>query len=198
MRERRARRGELIQIDGSPHDWLEGRAPQCCLLVLIDDATAELMALRVVDAETTLGYMEMLQEYVHEHGLPAALYSDRHSIFCVSKGDYKDFSGSQPQFGRALEQLDIEGIQANSPQAKGRVERADQTLQDRLIKEMRLQDISSEAAANAWLPQYIRAFNRHFAVCPAWPAMPMCPMRDHVRRYSAFFRHTPCANYRAT
>jgi len=125
------------------------------------------MALRFVDTETTLGYMGLLEEYVHQHGLPAALYSDRHSIFCVSKGDYKDASDAQTQFGRALEELGIEGIQANSPQAKGRVERANKTLQDRLVKEMRLQGISSQAAANAWLPQYIRAFNRRFAVVPA-------------------------------
>ena len=167
MRERRARRGELIQIDGSPHDWFEGRAPKCSLLVFIDDATGELMALRFVDTETTLGYMEVLEEYVRTHGLPAALYSDRHSIFCVSKGDYKDASDSQTQFGRALAQLGIEGIQANSPQAKGRVERANQTLQDRLVKEMRLLGISGQAAANAWLPEYIRTFNRRFTVVPA-------------------------------
>lgn len=169
MRERRARRGELIQIDGSPHDWFEGRAPRCCLLVFIDDATGELMALRFVDAETTLGYMGLLEEYVRAHGLPAAIYSDRHSIFQVNRGDRKDVSHEQTQFARALEQLGIEGIQANSPQAKGRVERANQTLQDRLVKEMRLQGISSQEAANARLPQFIRAFNRRFAVVPALP-----------------------------
>lgn len=167
MRERRARRGELIQIDGSPHDWFEGRAPRCCLLVFIDDATSELMALRFIDAETTLGYMGLLEEHILAHGLPAAIYSDRHSIFQVNKGDYKDVSQTQTQFARALDQLGIEGIQANSPQAKGRVERANQTLQDRLVKEMRLQGISSQEAANAWLPQFIRAFNRRFAVVPA-------------------------------
>jgi len=167
MRERRARRGELIQIDGSPHDWFEGRAPRCCLLVFIDDATSELMALRFVDAETTFGYMGLLEEHVLTHGLPAAIYSDRHSIFQVNRGDDKDVSHTQTQFARALEQLGIEGIQANSPQAKGRVERANQTLQDRLVKEMRLQGISGQEAANAWLPQFIRAFNRRFAVRPA-------------------------------
>ena len=170
MRERRARRGELIQIDGSPHDWFEGRAPRCCLLVFIDDATGELMALRFVDAETTLGYMALLEEHVLAHGLPAAIYSDRHSIFQVNRGDYKDVSHAQTQFARALEQLGIEGIQANSPQAKGRVERANQTLQDRLVKEMRLQGICSQEAANAWLPQFIRAFNRRFAVVGGGPA----------------------------
>ncbi len=140
---------------------------RCCLLVFIDDATGELMALRFVDAETTLGYMALLEEHVLAHGLPAAIYSDRHSIFQVNRGDYKDVSHAQTQFARALEQLGIEGIQANSPQAKGRVERANQTLQDRLIKEMRLQGISSQEAANAWLPQFIRAVNRRFAVVPA-------------------------------
>lgn len=169
MRERRARRGELIQIDGSPHDWFEGRAPRCCLLVFIDDATSELMALRFVDAETTFGYMGLLEQYIVEHGLPAAIYSDRHSIFQVSRGDRSDASHAQTQFARALEQLGIEGIQANSPQAKGRVERANQTLQDRLVKEMRLQGISSQEAANAWLPQFMRSLNRRFAVMPALP-----------------------------
>ncbi len=166
IRERRARRGELIQIDGSPHDWYEGRAPRCCLLVFIDDATSELMALRFVDTETTLGYMDVLERYILEHGLPAAIYSDRHSIFQVNRGDRQDSSHTQTQFARALEQLGIEGIQANSPQAKGRVERANQTLQDRLVKEMRLQGVSSQEAANVWLPQFIRALNRRFAVTP--------------------------------
>lgn len=185
MRERRARRGELIQIDGSPHDWFEGRAPRCCLLVFIDDATGELMALRFVDTETTLGYMSLLEEYVRTHGLPAALYSDRHSIFRVNKADDKDTGDAQTQFARALEQLGIEGIQANSPQAKGRVERANQTLQDRLVKEMRLQGISGQAAANAWLPQYIRAFNRRFAVAPIMSGdahMPYTGTRSGLRR----------------
>ena len=169
IRERRARRGELIQIDGSPHDWFEGRAARCCLLVFIDDATSELMALRFVDTETTLGYMALLEQYVLEHGLPAAIYSDRHSIFQVNRGDRQDVSHTQTQFARALEQLGIEGIQANSPQAKGRVERANQTLQDRLVKEMRLQGISSQEQANAWLPQFMRSLNRRFAVTPSLP-----------------------------
>ena len=165
MRERRARRGELIQIDGSPHDWFEGRAPRCCLLVFIDDATSELMALKFVDTETTLNYMSLLEEHIQTHGLPAALYSDRHSIFRINRGD-GDASDAQTQFARALDQLGIEGIQANSPQAKGRVERANQTLQDRLVKEMRLQGMNSQESANAWLPQFIRSFNRRFAVVP--------------------------------
>jgi hypothetical protein len=192
MRERRARRGELIQIDGSPHDWFEGRAPRCCLLVFIDDATSELMALRFVDAETTLGYMALLEQHIHTHGLPAAIYSDRHSIFQVNKGDDKDVSHAQTQFARALEQLGIEGIQANSPQAKGRVERANQTLQDRLVKEMRLQGISSQEAANVWLPQFIRAFNRRFAVKPAAPDDAHVPYAgEHAALRRILSVHTP-------
>lgn len=185
MRERRARRGELIQIDGSPHDWFEGRAPRCSLLVFIDDATSELMALRFVDTETTFGYMGALEQYILEHGLPAAIYSDRHSIFHVSRGDRQDASHAQTQFARALELLGIEGIQANSPQAKGRVERANQTLQDRLVKEMRLQDISSQEAANAWLPQFMRSLNRRFAVTPALPTdahVPYAGTKTALRR----------------
>lgn len=192
IRERRARRGELIQIDGSPHDWFEGRAPRCCLLVFIDDATSELMALRFVDTETTLGYMGLLEQYVLEHGLPAAIYSDRHSIFQVNRGDKKDVSHTQTQFARALEQLGVEGIQANSPQAKGRVERANQTLQDRLVKEMRLQGISSQAQANAWLPQFMRALNRRFAVTPSLPSnahVPYVGTTAALRRILSI--HTP-------
>lgn len=192
MRERRPRRGELIQIDGSPHDWFEGRAPRCCLLVFIDDATSELMALRFVDTETTFGYMGLLEQFVLEHGLPAALYSDRHSIFQVNRGDRQDVSHTQTQFARALEQLGIEGIQANSPQAKGRVERANQTLQDRLVKEMRLHGISDKEAANAWLPQFIRGHNRRFAVMPSRPAnahVPYTGTPEALRRILS--THTP-------
>ena len=167
MRSRRARRGELIQIDGSPHDWFEGRAATCCLLVFIDDATGELMQLQFVNTETTLGYMAAVERYLHCHGLPAAFYSDKHSIFRINAPQAD--SQAQTQFARALAQLGIEGIQAHSPQAKGRVERANQTLQDRLVKEMRLQGIDSQASANAWLPQFMADFNRRFAVAPAEP-----------------------------
>ncbi|MFD2273105.1 ISNCY family transposase [Undibacterium arcticum] len=165
LRERRARRGELIQIDGSPHDWFEGRAPRCCLLVFIDDATGELMELQFVDTETTLGYMAALQRHIQRHGLPAALYSDRHSIFRINAPAAP--SQAQTQFARALAALGIDGIQANSPQAKGRVERANQTLQDRLIKEMRLVGLNDQASANSWLPTFMTDFNRRFAVKPA-------------------------------
>lgn len=168
MRDRRAQRGELIQIDGSPHDWFEGRSPRCCLLVFIDDATGELTHLQFVDAETTLDYMAALARHIDLHGLPAALYSDQHSIFRVNAKEPSN--AGQSQFARALDELGIDGIQANTPQAKGRVERANQTLQDRLVKEMRLQGVAGQAQANAWLPTFIADFNRRFAVKPALPA----------------------------
>lgn len=167
MRERRSRCGELIQIDGSPHDWFEGRSPRCCLLVFIDDATGALTELQFVDAETTLGYMAALERHILRHGVPLAIYSDRHSIFRINK---KEVTGAaQTQFARALEQLCIEGIQANSPQAKGRVERANQTLQDRLVKEMRLRGIDNQGQANHWIPGFMDQFNQRFAMPASSP-----------------------------
>jgi len=167
MRTRRARRGEMIQIDGSLHDWFEGRSPSCCLLVFIDDATSEIMTMRFVAHETTLDYMAVLEAYIHQHGIPMSLYSDRHSIFRVNAKEADH--DAQTQFSRCLAELGIESIHAHSPQAKGRVERANQTLQDRLVKEMRLQGINTPEAANAWLPTYIADHNQRFAVQPAQP-----------------------------
>ncbi|WP_151839484.1 ISNCY family transposase, partial [Acinetobacter junii] len=127
--------GELIQIDGSHHDWFEGRAPKCCLLVFIDDATGKLQHLRFCESESTFDYMISTRLYVEQHGKPLAFYSDKHSVFRVNQSSKKDTKITQ--FGRVLSTLNIDIIFANSPQAKGRVERANRTLQDRLIKEMR-------------------------------------------------------------
>jgi hypothetical protein len=162
-RARRACRGELVQIDGSHHDWFEQRAPKCCLIAFIDDATGQVLAARFFETETTQGYLQLLHEHAATHGLPAACYSDRHAIF--TKHEPED--PKPTQFERALLQLDIEGICAHSPQAKGRVERLFQTLQDRMCKAMRLQGISSIETANAWLPGYMRQHNERFAVQPA-------------------------------
>ena len=178
-RERRACRGELIQVDGSPHDWFEGRAPKCTLIVFIDDATSELMALYFTPAETTQAYMHTLYHYLHEHGCPTALYSDRHGIF---SNNVKDCEGERTQFGRAVDALGIGLINANSPQAKGRVERANQTLQDRLVKEMRLLNISSIEEANAYVATFIAKHNKKFAV----------PARSPVDAHQPI-RHTPQA-----
>ncbi len=166
-RPRRPCRGELVQIDGSPHDWFEGRGPYCTLIVFIDDATSELLALRFAPTETTRAYMETLDGYLRQHGRPVAFYSDKHSIFRVN---HPEREGELTQFTRALKTLDIEPIHANTPQAKGRVERANQTLQDRLVKELRLRGISDIDTANAFLPKFIQDYNRRFAVPPQNPA----------------------------
>lgn len=154
-RPRRSRRGELIQIDGSYHDWFEDRGPKCCLLVAIDDATSELCELRFVEHETTCGYMSLIKDYIDKRGRPLAFYSDRLNVF----------SGGS-QLRRALQELDIALINANSPQAKGRVERANGTLQDRLIKHMRLENINSIEEANQYLERYIFDHNKRFGKQP--------------------------------
>lgn len=164
LRERRTRFGELIQIDGSPHDWFEGRGAYCTLLVFIDDASGRLTQLRFMPAETTLGYMQVLHDHILAHGVPVALYSDKHSIFRINAKEAD--SEAETQFSRAARELGIDCIHAHSPQAKGRVERANQTLQDRLIKEMRLAGINDMERANAWLPRYMDDYNRRFAVIP--------------------------------
>jgi transposase len=165
MRERRARFGELIQIDGSPHAWFEGRGPRCTLIVFIDDATNRLTALRFAPLETTLAYLATIRAHVLAHGVPLAFYSDRHGIFRVNAKDAQSGDG-KTEFGRVAERLGIEAIHASTPQAKGRVERANQTLQDRLVKAMRLKNISSIAAANAYVPEFIERWNTRFGMKP--------------------------------
>jgi transposase len=165
LRERRACFGELVQIDGSPHDWFEGRAEACVLLVFIDDATGKLLQLRFVESESFFGYCEAAEEYFRQSGKPVAFYSDKNSIFRVnqpSAGARNDLT----QFGRAMLELDIEIICANTPQAKGRVERVIQTLPDRLPKEMRLQGICNLTDGNAYLPEFIQDFNQRFSEEP--------------------------------
>jgi len=165
LRQRRACLGELIQIDGSPHRWFEGRAPACTLLVFIDDATGRLMTLLFVPSETTFAYFEATRHYLLQHGKPIAFYSDRHSIFRVNTRNALSGTGLT-QFGRAARDLGIEIICANTPQAKGRVERANQTLQDRLVKEMRLRGISSMKEGNSFVQEFMDDFNARFAVTP--------------------------------
>ena len=166
LRERRPRFGELIQIDGSPHDWFEGRAPRCTLIVFIDDATSRLTALRFAPVESGKAYLDTLRDQVLTHGRPLAFYSDRHGIFRVNAKDAASGDG-KTEFGRVVERLDIALINALTPQAKGRVERANQTLQDRLIKEMRLRNISSMPAAQAFFPSFMLKWNERFAVEPS-------------------------------
>jgi transposase len=165
---RRECMGELIQIDGSDHRWFEDRAGPCTLLVFIDDATSTLMELRFVKSESTFSYFEALESYLIEHGRPVAFYSDKHTVFRVAKEDAKGGAG-MTQFGRALNQLNVEILCANSSQAKGRVERANRTLQDRLVKELRLASISDMEAGNAYLQGFKERFNAQFAKAPAKP-----------------------------
>ena len=162
-RARRSSFGELIQIDGSHHDWFEGRRESCCLLVFIDDATSRIVGLRFEEEETSAGYFKLCRLYLETYGRPLALYSDKFSVFRVNQPGQEE---AQTQFGRAMSDLDIELICAHSPQAKGRVERANGTLQDRLVKEMRLRGIQTLEQANAYLPGFIADHNQRFAVEP--------------------------------
>jgi transposase len=165
MRERRACFGELVQIDGSPYDWFEGRAAECTLLVFIDDATGRLVQLLFVESESFFTYCQAAQGYFARYGKPATLYSDKHGIFRVNQPTQSK-TEALTQFGRAMQELHIQIICANTPQAKGRVERVIQTLQDRLVKEMRLRGISDWETGNAYLPEFIDDFNQRFAVQP--------------------------------
>jgi len=186
-RPRRPAVGELVQIDGSPHDWFEGRGPRCTLIVFIDDASGALLALRFAPAETTEAYMATLREYLATHGRPVALYSDKHSIFRVNAPERE---GERTQFTRALETLDIEPIHAKTPQAKGRVERANQTLQDRLVKEMRLAGIDDLDAANAFLESFRASYNARFAKTPQVADDAHRPvLHDAVERDRILSRH---------
>ena len=158
-RERRACLGSLVQMDGSPHDWFEGRGPACVLMVLIDDATNQTAA-RFYAAETTAAAFDAFGRWAGRRGLPRALYVDRHAI-------YRDDAdpGRPTQFGRAMADLGVELICAHSPQAKGRVERRHAVFQDRLVKELRLRGIRDTGAANAFLDAaFLDDLNRRYAV----------------------------------
>ena len=165
-RTRRACLGELIQIDGSDHAWFEDRGPKCTLLVYIDDATSRLMELCFADSESTFDYFRATHRYIDRHGKPMAFYSDRHSIFHVQARDRAQSGPGLSQFGRALRDLNIDSICANSPQAKGRVERANGTLQDRLVKELRLRGLNDPGTADPFLPVFMADYNQRFAQPP--------------------------------
>ena len=164
-RHRRDCCGELIQIDGCDHHWFEDRAPRAVLLVFVDDATGKLMELRMCRSESTFDYFEATRRYLNRHGKPVALYSDKAGVFRVNAKSPKAGDG-YTQFGRAMADLNVDVICANTPAAKGRVERAHQTLQDRLVKELRLAGISSIDEAYAFLPKFMQDFNRRFAKEP--------------------------------
>ncbi len=179
---RSAQLAELVQLDGSPHDWLEGRGPLLTALGMQDDATGKILAAQFFPSETTFGYLCLLQQMVCRYGVPLALYGDHSGVF-VRNDDHwtveEQLAGKrQPtQFGRALEQLGISFMAANSPQAKGRVERLWGVLQDRLTSELRLAKAQDLDSANAVLRKFVTDYNRRFArpprdSQPAWRTAP--------------------------
>ena len=172
-RERKPSFGAMVPLDGSHHDWFEGRGPQCVLMVMVDDATNRMRA-RFFEEETTRASYDVLEGWVRKHGLPGGLYVDRDSIYRCEGGASiaEQLAGQQPQtqFGRALAALGVELILAHSPQAKGRVERMNGVLQDRLVKALRLAGIGDLESANRFLDgKYLREFNRQFARAAASP-----------------------------
>jgi len=165
-------------MDGTDHDWFEGRSERCTLLVMIDDATGQLGALSFVPEESFFGYCELLRQYLGAHGRPAGLYTDKHSIFRINIPNMGS-GDNLTQFGRAMQSLEIPILCANTPQAKGRVERANQTLQDRLVKEMRLRGINDSQQGNAYLPEFMADFNARFAVQPRSSLDAHRPLQAH-------------------
>lgn len=169
-RERRAHFGELVQLDGSHHEWFEKRAERCCLMKLIDDATSRRMA-RLSEQETIFSAMDLLWQWIDRYGIPLALYADKKNVYVVDEKTRERAAESGEevltQFGRACKKLGIEIITAHSPQAKGRVERSHGTYQDRLVKELRLAGSNTIAAANELLESgYDEALSERFAVAP--------------------------------
>lgn len=193
-RQRFSLRGMLLQIDGSHHDWLEGRGPPLVLLAAIDDATNEVPYALFRHQEDAAGYFELIYAICQSHGLPLAVYADRHTIFRspAKPTIEQQLSGELPrsQFGRLLHELAIESIPAHSPQAKGRVERLFGTLQDRLVKELREAHASSLDQANQVLWSYLSSLNARFALPPAQPGSAYRPWPPHLQPDHVFcFKH---------
>lgn len=186
-RRRRARRthcGELVQMDGSHHDWFEGRRPVAVLMVIIDDATGAVTA-RFYENESWKSAVDLFRHYVLRHGLPRGLYVDQHGIYrpdrAPTDAELLEERGPETQFGRAMRELDVELILARSPQAKGRVERMNGTLQDRLVKALRRAEISDLAAANAFLETtFLPELNTRFGVAAAAPEDWHRPLAERV------------------
>ena len=168
-RERKHHFGEMIQMDGSHHDWFEGRGPECVLMGYIDDATGKVNG-RFYDYEGTMPAMDSFKRYIKRYGIPQSVYLDKHSTYKSnakqSLDDELEDKKPMSQFERSLTELGVTVIHANSPQAKGRIERSFRTLQDRLVKEMRLARINSVVQANEFLIKYHPIYNAKFKVKP--------------------------------
>lgn len=176
-RERRAAEGMMLQVDGSPHDWLEGRGPGLCLIGAIDDATGKVVGAFFQQAESSWGYFTLFASIFRQHGLPQSIYSDRHSVFWTDREPTveEQLSNKRPstEVGRGLEELGVTLILAGSPQAKGRIERLWGTFQDRLVSELRLARAKTPQQAQTVLERYLPVHNRRFAKLarnaqPAW------------------------------
>jgi hypothetical protein len=185
-RERRRRFGELLQGDGSPHDWFEGRSEKCVLIQFVDDATSKTTAARFVKTETTDGYLDLLKDHLGKYGRPLGLYVDKHSVFRVNREEIKTGVGIT-HFGQVAKELGIDLICANSPQAKGRVERKNGVFQDRLIKEMRLRGINNMEEANRFLSEFLEIINEKFGkeAASTEDAHRKMRMRDNLERIFA-------------
>ena len=173
-RERKARFGEMIQLDGSQHRWFGRHEPEACLMNMVDDATGTTLSL-MTENESLEGAMRLLWHWIERYGVPVALYTDRHTIYRAFRQPtlQEDLAGEEPlsSFGRACKKLGIAILTAHSPQAKGRVERKHGVFQDRFLKELALQGITTIAAANSLLQKgFVEDLNRRFAVPPADPA----------------------------
>lgn len=195
-RERKAHRGELVQIDGSHHAWLEGRGPACVLMGYIDDATGTVFA-RFYEYEGTLPALDSFMRYIRRHGIPLRVYVDKHSTY-KSPGqptldEQLQGRGPQSQVERALAELGVEVLHAHSPQAKGRIERLFGTFQDRLIKELRLAGITTIAAANRFVDGYLPTYNRRFAVAAVGASDLHRPMPSGVELQAILCLKTPRA-----
>jgi transposase len=168
-RERKWHCGEMVQMDGSHHDWFEGRRPKCVLMGYIDDATGKIFC-RFYEYEGTIPAMDSFKRYIRAHGIPMSIYFDKHTTYkSTAEPSIEDeINGTEPlsEFGRALQELGVNLIHAHSPQAKGRVERMFNTLQDRLVKEMTLRGINTIEEANRYLKIYLSSHNKRFTVKP--------------------------------
>jgi transposase len=166
-RERKDFLGEMLQLDGSQHDWFEGRRPKCVLMAYIDDATSKVYG-RFYEYEGTIPAMDSFKRYIRKHGIPMSVYMDKHTTYkSPAEPSIEDeINGTMPlsEFGRALTELGVKIIHAHSPQAKGRIERLFNTLQDRLVREMTLRGINTIEEANKYLDTYLSVHNKRFAV----------------------------------
>ena len=191
-RKRRACFGELIQLDGSHHDWFEGRGPKCCLITLVDDATGRTLLLFAMD-EGTFAVMAAVRKWIKRYGIPQALYTDRLKTYLTDREQTTEeqLAGQEPQtqFGRACDSLGIRIIAARSPQAKGRVERKHGLTQDRLVKELRLAEIDNIADANKFLEGWLPGINDRFNVAPADAADVHRPVPEGEDLQGIFCRH---------